>query len=150
MGYTHYWYTPLKMDPSLFAAFSADAQALAYACEIPIAEDYDIHRPPIFSTDKVWFNGIGEDGHETFGITRTTNRPADRDGLAFDFCKTAAKPYDTLVTAVLMALKYRFGMAVVIASDGDFERDWADGRQLYERVFPGRPQHSPLREDEEE
>jgi hypothetical protein len=52
----------------------------------------------------------------------------------FDFCKTAQKPYDAVVTAILIRAKEIYGSCVSISSDGDWS-EWQDGRNLYEAVF---------------
>jgi hypothetical protein len=51
-----------------------------------------------------------------------------KDGLYFDCCKTAYRPYDLAVTAVLISLKHHFPECR-ISSDGE-EKDWLDGKFL--------------------
>lgn len=51
-----------------------------------------------------------------------------KDGLYFECCKTAYRPYDLTVTAVLIALKHYFPECR-ISSDGE-EKDWLDGKFL--------------------
>lgn len=149
MGYTHYWQKLQALDRVEFAAFSNDARSLAYACEIPIAYEYDqAEHPPIFTDSEIRFNGVADNGCETFSVT------ADQED--FDFCKTAREPYDVLVCAVLIAFKHRFGELVEVSSDGSWDgytytverpfggnqtyrqTEWEDGRHLYRRVFPDR------------
>jgi len=48
---------------------------------------------PIINDKKIAFNGVGEDGHESLVIHKV--------GCEFEFCKTARKPYDEVVVAVL-------------------------------------------------
>lgn len=176
MGFTHYWHRPGILSLDIFKQFSKDAHNLALACEIPIAKDYDEPtEPPIFNEDVVRFNGIGDDGHETFSIPRVMKKSSwqtpDEYGRLFDFCKTARKPYDTLVCAVLIAFKYHFEDQVEISSDGNWdgvwygpsewngkewvitgpkqlEPEWVNGRHLYERVFPERPLENILPVDD--
>lgn len=140
------------------------------------ARDYDEPNSlPIFSDGIVRFNGIDDDGHEPFDIPRVMQRAnwqtPDEYGRLFDFCKTARKPYDTLVCAVLIAFKYHFGDQVAVSSDGSWdgewygpsewngkewvitgekqlEPEWVNGRHLYERVFPDRPCENILPERE--
>ena len=78
------------------------------------------------STDGIRLNGLYED-HEPFELT-----PAPGQS---DFCKTARKPYDETVTAILIRAKVRAGSAIKIRSDGDWS-DWRAGRDLVERVWP--------------
>lgn len=57
----------------------------------------------------------------------------------WDFCKTAQKPYDAVVTAVLLRavdLLPLFG----VGSDGDWE-DWLNGRLLYRQAFGQEPRN---------
>lgn len=167
MGYTNYWYRPTVLDQDRFDKFSEDAKSLALGWEGPIADGAGVEgSKPRFDHDEVTFNGVEDDAHEAFHIPRVFDPPSwrpepDEDGLHFDFCKTARKPYDTLVCAVLIAFKHHFP-EVVVASDGNWggynftpkrwdgknwvptgeieqhEAEWEDGRHLYKRVFPDR------------
>jgi len=83
---------------------------------------------------------VSDDGrdlaHETFyweGIPTISEWRKD-DPNTFDFCKTAYKPYDVVVTAILIRAKQIYGSCVKISSDGDWH-EWQAGRELYERVF---------------
>jgi len=82
-------------------------------------------------------SGDGRDlAHETFyweGIPTIDEWRKD-EPETFDFCKTAYKPYDVVVTAILIRAKQIYGSCVKISSDGDWQ-DWQAGRELYERVF---------------
>jgi hypothetical protein len=71
----------------------------------------------------VRFNGFGDDSHETFSVLPTDH--------GFNFCKTAYKPYDDVVVAVLIALFRTCGPVVKISSDGNYS-DWAAGSHLYQ------------------
>ena len=86
---------------------------------------------PQVTRRQVACNGDGEDAHEGFVVERVLARhgraPMD-DGLYFEFCKTARKPYDLAVTAMLMALKLHYP-EVRVFSDGD-AADWKPGREL--------------------
>jgi len=91
--------------------------------------------------DIIRFNGVEDDGHETFILTRTkrakydyeSQEEYDVDG-AFDFCKTARKPYDVLVTSSLLAAMRIANGAWVVGSDGD-EYDWEKGIALVTKVL---------------
>lgn len=87
----------------------------------------DENDPPIISsTDGIRLNGR-DDQHEPFELS-----PGPIDSW---YCKTARKPYDETVTAILIRAKVRAGSAINISSDGDW-REWEDGRDLVERVWP--------------
>ena len=123
MGYTHYWIAKKSSDEK-WNEFTAACQKLhkrlpkttdtagGYHKEDPLQiASGNGKGKPVFDGIMVDFNGRdGEKdlGHETFSVTK------HNDG--WDFCKTARKPYDLLVVAVLIAawqiLDYRF------ASDG--------------------------------
>lgn len=63
-----------------------------------IQYESDDNQPPLVNTENIVFNGVGENGHETFHIW------AGQD--TWLFCKTAYKPYDRYVMAVLYCLRY--------------------------------------------
>ena len=44
-----------------------------------------------------------------------------KDGNVFNFCKTARKPYDAVVTSILKYLYFNFPDHFKIDSDGDME-----------------------------
>jgi hypothetical protein len=74
-------------------------------------------------------NGSKEDGHETFVL-----REHFSQNESFNFCKTARKPYDTVVTACLIVLSYRLGACIDVSSDGD-ATDWTEGLRLAQKVL---------------
>jgi hypothetical protein len=83
------------------------------------------------------FTSDGRDlAHESFywaGIpTQSEWRKDDPD--FFEFCKTAYKPYDAVVTAILIRAKTIYGSCVRISSDGDWH-EWQAGRDMYEAIF---------------
>ena len=102
---------------------------LIEASPIPIAGwDGDVGILPEFLKDRISFNGVGEDAHETFVLT-----PKE---TGFTFCKTARKPYDTLVVAILCLADLTFPGLLSISSDGD-SGDWEEGLLLARLVNPG-------------
>jgi hypothetical protein len=86
-------------------------------------------------SESVQLNGYGEDSHESFVWERACPQPQEwvKDGAYFDFCKTNRKPYDVVVTALLLAVRESYGDAVRISSDGGFF-DWKDGVRLFEEA----------------
>jgi len=91
------------------------------------------------------FSKDGRDlAHETFlweGIPTVDEWRKDEPNT-FDFCKTAYKPYDAVVTAILIRASKIYGSCVKISSDGDWH-EWQAGRDLYEKVF-GEEAESPF------
>lgn len=142
MGYTHYWYRPLTLDADRFVSFAHDCHDLALKWEGPIGYEYDQpEMPPQFGPKSIHFNGQRDDGHETFYIPQFYDdqypgQSPEKNGHWFSFCKTARKPYDTLVTACLIAFKHHFRRCEV-HSDGSWS-EWEDGRTLYTSLFPDR------------
>ncbi len=141
MGYTNYYYRKPTLDATKFASFSEDVAKIIKAAPCKIAGGLGKGKPTVNATS-VWFNGKGEDSHETFDISQTETGRVNEDGLVFAFCKTARKPYDIVVVAVLTALKYHFGNEVKVSSDGDLS-DWEAGMRLFEqacsKVAPSNP-----------
>jgi hypothetical protein len=126
MGYTHYWTIKEPFQGKPFEDFLKGAEAI-----IEIAKDAGIALQDATDLDGVNINGAGLTSHETFGIY------VGDEG--FDFCKTARKPYDTVVCALLIHLKAVLGDGVEIKSDGDWE-EWEGGQVLYETTFDVRPE----------
>ena len=121
MGYTHYFTQKGECTPVRWRRIQEDFMRCVQVCDVPIALEFDEAKPPEISSKRIWFNGRGDDGHETMVLTR--------DGEGFAFCKTAQKPYDVLVVALLL-LAHRFARhAWEISSDGDPE-DWLEAQSL--------------------
>ena len=126
MGYTHYWksaaFTAAQWEK--LAAGARSVLSAASAAEIHIAMEFspaydEPGQLPVVDDNCLRFNGTGKGGHETFVLTRA---PMD-----FGFCKTAQKPYDAAVVAILI-LASECG-PLTWSSDGE-EEDWAAGREL--------------------
>jgi hypothetical protein len=128
MGYTHY-FTGLRTD----ATFSKCIQDI-----IDVAQEHGIRvrdgwgdGEAIVTNTRVALNGDTDNGldHETFSISDGS------DG--FNFCKTARKPYDSVVVAILI-------LAIVneqpgweeIQSDGTWG-DWVDAHGGYDTPIGG-------------
>ena len=148
MGYTHYVTRPVKNAGSayFFGKLALDAKKL---CEYANANGIRIRNgagegEPEFSEFSFSINGDAEgfsdDGrdlaHETLYWAGIPTLPEWRKGEknCFDFCKTAMKPYDAVVTAILIRAKSIYGSCVEISSDGGWG-DWQAGRDLYQQVF---------------
>jgi NOL1/NOP2/fmu family ribosome biogenesis protein len=133
MGYTHYWTIKEELTPAQFKEWTEGIKAIvetATEAGIALGNGLGFDAPNIDET-LVAFNGVGEGGLETFGIKL--------DDLGFDFCKTARKPYDAVVTASLIHAKKIFGDAIEVTSDGDWD-EWDSGKVLYETVFDIQPE----------
>lgn len=137
MGYTHYWTIKEELPREKFIEWAEGVKVIvetAVEAGIPLGNGLGEDKPEI-SDNVIVFNGVGAGGHESFGIS------IDDEG--FDFCKTAAKPYDAVVTATLIHAKKIFGAAIEIKSDGEWA-EWEGGQLLYETVFDVQPQESEV------
>lgn len=121
MGYTQYWKTPKALSEKAWAEFTKDVKKVFVGSKGIIQKEDDDKSLPVVNSEMVRFNGIEEDGHETFLFSK--------EASSFSFCKTARKPYDKYVTACLILAKLHFGNAVEISSDGVHE-DWIEGHLL--------------------
>lgn len=140
MGYTHYFRQTRDLTFAEWANLTKAVDTLIKAArDVPVRFEYDSSDPPLLSDDMIRFNGVGDDGHETFILERIkqaklnyeTQSVYDNEG-AFSFCKTARKPYDFLVTASLLAAQHITGGAWNVSSDGD-PTDWEDGKFIVEK-----------------
>lgn len=115
MGYTHYW-RPKKPPTDAQWQDITDGfkklQTLGLLTKaLPIQREYDDPNSPEVGQDGIIFNGIGNAGHETFYVERNTE-------AAFNCCKTARKPYDMVVMAVLLLMDHFAPEVWRISSDG--------------------------------
>jgi hypothetical protein len=140
MGHTHYWRSPKRgFSLTKWVALVKDARKIlsedrGLAPRPPVALEYDEPgKAPQIDGKAIRFNGIGDDGHETFDLRRVPDvHPLDAgEPTAFAFCKTECKPYDVLVCAVLLAARHHLGNAIQVASDGT-RHDWLPGIARYE------------------
>jgi hypothetical protein len=142
MGYTHYWDQASNITDEQWEKF---CNFVRKAIELTSAKIVGGHAEagtePEISDSLVSFNGEGENGHETFYISR--------DNPEWSFCKTAMKGYDDLVVACLVAGD-EIGVFKGWSSDGE-RHEHQRGYDLYEEVsaipdekrrFPGNGHHT--------
>ena len=113
MGYTHYW----ESDTGIYNEHLREAitnMSIVINDNTDILAGGDGTGKPEITDDEIRFNGIGDGSHESFSIS------TDWKGT-FNFCKTSEKPYDVIVVACLVVLKYHLGDSVRVSSDGDCE-----------------------------
>lgn len=119
MGYTHYW--------SNFSALPdqavADIQHLILLNAGLVQFESDVQEAPVVDTKEVRFNGVEDDAYETFCLS----------GGSWDFCKTAQRPYDKIVVAVLVIVAH-YLPDFEWSSDGDDE-DLAEGKELAQKYL---------------
>ena len=143
MGYTHYWSNSRPFTDTEWALIAEKSrQILGHAQDrlgIAISEEYDINRIPVVTNEEIRFNGYADEGHETFYLTRKADD--------FSFCKTARKPYDAAVVAILQcAAVYADGFDW--RSDGTRE-EHADGIKLYNDATGANWDYSNVTEEQE-
>lgn len=118
MGYTHYLHPQRHATQDEWNAIKDSWLLLYHLGLFP-----KLHEPRV-DDDIIHFNGVGNDGHETMIL--------EREGLGFDFCKTARKPYDLAVVALLLIAHHHAPDAWEIKSDGGPD-DWAEGLALVQK-----------------
>lgn len=148
MGYTHY--ITFKLPKGTKAAtLEANYQTAILECA-RVAHAYNAECSDKGLTDArlsgytahtkvgqyggIELNGKGDLMHETLTLREHFKQNFEEFGNGFAFCKTARKPYDTVVVACLAILKYRLGNAVEVSSDGT-AGDWVNGVLLARRVI---------------
>lgn len=141
MGYTHYWERNVSVEnKEQYGKLALDAKKIvefAKAKGIKIADwEGQILDGNEWTESRFDLNGYRDESHETFIWQAQVAEPSfmPNEGYSFDFCKTARKPYDCVVTAILCRAKYHYGDSIKISSDG-YWADWKSGRDLYEEVF---------------
>jgi hypothetical protein len=139
MGYTHYWKTGRDISKAAWKQIIAHTQIVIRHCRengIPLAYESDEPNVDVvLSGNFIRFNGVGNNGHETFVFTR--------EKCSFQFCKTAHKPYDIAVCLVLL-ICHQFSSNVVASSDGD-AGDWKQAIELFRKLFGTEPKRPVVR-----
>lgn len=128
MGYTHYW-RMTDADPLRWAAALEAACEIVRASHVPLGDWEGNGSPEADPFEGINFNGVGGDGHESFCLPSPTETKPD-----FAFCKTAGKPYDVIVTAVLAAVESIAPECISVTSDGTWT-DWEEGVMLASKVL---------------
>jgi len=130
MGYTHYWASLKEHDLDTWKLFIEDAKKVIDSSLIPLQYDYETACKPVITNDLIHFNGVGDEGHETFVIYRANEEN-------YGFCKTARKDYDVIVCACLILYEFHFP-SVHVKSDGDLsDNGWTRAFNLIEKLFDG-------------
>ncbi|CDM29253.1 hypothetical protein PROQFM164_S01g003065 [Penicillium roqueforti FM164] len=89
-------------------------------------------RVPLTGSEKgINLNGVGEDAYEQFILCKPGQ---------WTFCKTAERPYDVVVTSILLRGCWRRRILIL---------DWADARRLCATLWPGEPTDSMWAQDDE-
>ena len=135
MGYTHYWTMKRMARPAEWARLVKSVRHVLSTALLTqnfpaLQYDEDINEPVEITDKTIRFNGVGNDGHETFLFSR--------DSPGFNFCKTNEKPYDLAVCIVLLLVNTHCPDAWKIESDGT-QDDWeAAMKWLEDNAIPFR------------
>jgi len=116
MGYTHYWRlnnNNLLTDEQWQQIQNVAKQIIAEYEDILCYEYDEPEKSPLVDHNVIRFYGKGEEGHETFLLTRIATE--------FEFCKTAYKPYDNAVVDILKAVDIIAPDWLTLSSDGGNE-----------------------------
>ena len=120
MGYTRYWETTGKKFTEEFVNLNKAVVTIAN-------KKYGItvrgglgEGAPVINMEKIWLNGDGLKGldHETYLLI-------SEGKSGFDFCKTAHKPYDLVVNA-LLRIAQEYGYVKNVSDDGPTLNDEAE------------------------
>jgi len=126
MGYTHGWQQTGRPDDAEWATIRKDVLAIMQASGMPLAgPDGTAASLPGPDGGDIYFNGVGDDGYETFHIAQ--------DGTDNGFCKTQKRAYDVVVAAILCYLGSVTGLYEIHVFDED---DYAAGLALALRALP--------------
>ncbi|KAE8344839.1 hypothetical protein BDV24DRAFT_126483 [Aspergillus arachidicola] len=71
---------------------------------------------------------LGDDGYEDFYISKIGND--------FSFCKTGRRPYDLVVSTILLRAYVLAPSSFELSSDGNWDNDWVEARDLYHCIWP--------------
>lgn len=145
MGYTHYWRQRRDFTDAEWAAASADIAAILKHIQhvdpgVPLGNESGAPgSSPVFTPDLIAFNGLGNGSYETMLVERSFAPKHQGNPPGWWFCKTAHRPYDVAVVAVLCYLA-KVAKTHVVESDGQ-PADWRAGLHAARDALP---QHKAL------
>ncbi|KAH8811262.1 heterokaryon incompatibility protein-domain-containing protein [Xylogone sp. PMI_703] len=128
MGYSHY-FTVCGWDTDewqmIWPKLVQDVRLVLEAVDVLIDRS-------IVDTNKgIYFNGVADEGHETFFLGQSSQKGS---------IKTLRKPYDLVVACVLLRAYLLAPNNFRLRSDGEWdEQEWVAARQLYEELWQGEP-----------
>ena len=133
MGYTHYWkgQVPAATESLLAVIDFIQTKVQMQPSDIKLAS-WDGTGFPTFDIASISFNGNlnakdGDMSHETCAIKYGS-------AVEFSFCKTAQKPYDIAVVAILEALNMFSDSEFAWTSDGDAAETLAGVELAHEAI----------------
>jgi hypothetical protein len=131
MGYTHYFKQVKEIDDDKWDNICKDAKQIVKYCDENgielVSNDSRVKGLVQRSKGFINLNGVGQNSHETFYIQKELMKE-------FNFCKTAHKPYDLAVTAILLIIEHHVPGNFKIGSDGDVS-EWEPAATLNFNLF---------------
>ena len=137
--YIHRWWIKDQCSPKT-SVIAEETQALAnmWGKELGHSKD-EPEAEPVFSPTEIRFNAR-ENGCDDFRYPpdQSENEQAG-EPAGYGCCNTDMMPYDQLVAATMLVIKYHLGDDVVIKSDGKHNSGtWGAALNLYLRTFQER------------
>ena len=135
MGYTHYFEQTTAIPTDKIQTIKKEARKLLRTdmAKAEVRYEGDSDSPALIqygTKGLIRFNGIGSKAHETFYLDLTETAGA------FNFCKTARKPYDKYVCSILISLAFLAPSCFDLESDGSLrEPEWQDAIDYYSRTL---------------
>lgn len=119
MGFTRFWKQPHGINENAWRAIVADTTKLLASVNVPLVgavgeDDQTDEVPPglpLVSDDEIAFNGVGTDAAEWFVL-----RPKHS---SFECVKTYGRPYDLVVSAVLIIAKHHASAEILNVTSDD-------------------------------
>ena len=136
MGYTHYWtINQNQISPESWFGFMQEFSEIEAKFHEKL--DHTTDQKYRIDSESIIFNGIGEQGHETFTMNRKNPMEESYTGENeyFNFCKTARKEYDIAVCCALIIAKKYFGDIIKVSSDGEDEDGWDKAKELCQETL---------------
>lgn len=141
MGYTSKFYKVKEISPSKWELFLVDFNKVLPHFEDVLDKTTD--QKLVMNNEIIFFNGIGDESHETFYIDRVSDENSketyhqdERKGKYFECCKTNRNPYDLAVSSALIIAKKHFGEDFIVGSDGDnSDEEWIMAKELCHKVL---------------
>jgi nitric oxide synthase oxygenase domain/subunit len=127
MGYTHYWsYKEVASNDSISKILDEIKKLLNENNLMKLITSEDLNIVPIFNKELILFNGIEQFAGDIFLFDFT-------EPNEYIFCKTNRKPYDIIVSLVLLSLSNNIH-EFTFSSDGTLE-DWNFAIYTYEKYI---------------
>ena len=135
MGYTHYFTQTRDFTDNEWQEIKSFSALLLQRGSSNLIIDCKYDQKFKINDKEILFNGIKNDGHETFILDKLKCKfpdyytAEDKKAGVFNFCKTARKDYDKYVVAILCGVNVLAPGVLTIKSDG-WKSEWQDGLNL--------------------